>query len=102
LKAKIFVYGTLRRSEFNHHILQRLNTRFVCTGHVKGTVTHKYPAPGVPTLEHGEEQVTGEVFEVPETAFPALDCFEYGYKRVPTAILTPQGNMKAWVYWWQH
>lgn len=95
--AKLFVYGTLRRSGTNHPLLERNGGTFVSTDCVTGKLG-KY-APNLFALEEGANLISGEVFEVPDDIWPILDLFEgveHGlYHRTR---MTTSGGLRVFVY----
>lgn len=99
---KVFVYGTLRRGEHNHRLLntatfigeaQSCSANFVMTGH------------GVPFLSETPFRnlpVTGEVFEVDDATLHRLDLLEghpnwYG-RKIRRFKLRDGRHVHAWVY----
>lgn len=94
---RVFVYGTLRPGERNHgylHSARRIG------GHVTQPAftlldTGPYPA----ALDAGDTAIVGDVFEVDDATFAALDRLEdypVFYTRRP--IATDHGD--AWMYLW--
>jgi gamma-glutamylcyclotransferase (GGCT)/AIG2-like uncharacterized protein YtfP len=102
----VFVYGTLRRHEENHHYLQKAQRgpapcwtygQLFDTG-------YGYPA----MVDSGTERVYGELYLVTPAELKALDELEdyYGegcdnlYDRVRRTIHTDRGEVDAYVYVW--
>lgn len=93
---RLFVYGTLRRGEANHHLLLRATyvreavtppayTLFACDGH---------PAMG----DGGTTTVVGEVFDVDDATLATIDRLEdhpTWYRR--QLIVLADGD-SAWAY----
>ncbi len=95
--TRVFVYGTLRRGERNHHVLAgaprlgRHTTRAEYTLYDTGA----YPAATAP----GTTAVRGEVYTVDAATFEALDVLEdYPMLYTRRRIETPFG--RAWIYLW--
>lgn len=89
--ALLFVYGTLRRGEANHHLLA--DQRFVGTAwtsrRYRLTMCAGYPA--LTAVGEGEptESVPGEVWDVSASCLQILDEFEevpHLYIRQPVAL----------------
>jgi len=101
----VFVYGTLRQEEGNHHYLAgstkvaiatRTNGRLVDTG-------YGYPA----LFQDTSGRVNGELYQVSDETMRRLDQLEgyYGsgnprnhYERISVPIETDVGTIPAWVY----
>ncbi|WP_232321886.1 gamma-glutamylcyclotransferase [Photobacterium jeanii] len=97
----VFVYGTLRRGESNHALLQHAK----CLGEAvvsSGYVLHDLgPYPGVIVDKHSQAPLHGEVYQVDSETFAALDRLEEyptGYDR--ELVVTPYGA--AWLYVYLH
>jgi gamma-glutamylcyclotransferase (GGCT)/AIG2-like uncharacterized protein YtfP len=95
LNARVFVYGTLRRDEINHHLLRDANFCGCHTTAPHYSMVNLGSYPGV--VKQGRTAIQGEVYEVDAGIMAALDRLE-GY---PTAysrelIQTPWG--RAWIY----
>lgn len=73
---RLFVYGTLRKGQVNHRVLQRLDAIYVgdaCTVPAY-TMVDCGPYPAV--MIGGRTAIRGEVFDLPVSSLPALDDFE--------------------------
>lgn len=72
----IFVYGTLRQGQVNHHYLEGLST-YLGLGYIKADlyqiVGHHYPA-----VIKGDKWVAGEVYDFDPEGLEAMDHLE-GY-----------------------
>lgn len=95
MRARVFVYGTLRRGGSNHELLAQ--ARFLGEHWTEATFSmlDVGPYPGV--VEGGETEILGEVFQVNPAQFRRLDQLEdypRSYTRQP--IATPWGE--AWIY----
>lgn len=93
----VFVYGTLRQGESNHHFLNesellgRFETQPVFALHDLG------PYPG---LVAGHQSILGEVYRVDDDTLNKLDILEdvpVEYRR--ESLQTPFGS--AWIYIYQ-
>lgn len=93
--SRVFVYGTLRKGEVNHHLLD--GARF-CGDHVTQPhykMLHLGAYPGV--VSKGRTRISGEVYQVDARHMAMLDRLEgypHAYKR--KLIPTPWG--RAWIY----
>lgn len=100
----LFVYGTLKRREANHHLM--LNSYFIDEAKTK----HKYWRAGfISTYDKPIEgiepqQVEGEVYLVPVSDLKGgIDTLEghprvYTRKKVPVLLKHYQKEVKAWLY----
>ncbi|WP_223587641.1 gamma-glutamylcyclotransferase family protein [Neobacillus bataviensis] len=103
-KHLVFVYGTLRRYERNHHLLKNaecLADKCWTTGKLLDS------GSGYPYLVQSRgERVYGELYQVNDNELEALDMLEeyYGpgkdnyYDRVVQSVHTESGDYKAFVY----
>ncbi|SDN34236.1 gamma-glutamylcyclotransferase family protein [Alkalicoccus daliensis] len=100
----LFVYGTLRKGETNHALLQGLDCiaeQAYTTGNLYDT---GYGYPGY--VEEGNEKVFGEIYFLPENLLPAVDRLEgYQpgrkdnlYERITKKIITDEKEIEAVVY----
>lgn len=101
----VFVYGSLRKHEHNHHVLAG-SSLVAAQCDMKGKLYdtgHGYPAM---TLNSGEGNVYGELYRVSDEVLPSLDALEgyYGegkdnhYERSIGTVRTDQGDVEAYVY----
>ena len=88
---KIFVYGTLLRSEANAHVMQ--SAKLLGEGTVPGTLYGFGFAPGAvhpKRQEHVASSVVhGELYEVDDDLLEELDCLEnepINYTRLPVGV----------------
>ncbi|MFD1773430.1 gamma-glutamylcyclotransferase family protein [Paenibacillus rhizophilus] len=101
----VFVYGTLRQGEENHHLL--CNARPIALmAQSKGVLMDTrqgYPA----MVQEGSGVVAGELYEMPPEVLARLDELEdyYGqgnpaneYERIRAVVTTDSGQQEAWVY----
>jgi len=101
----VFVYGTLRKYEDNHHLLE--NSRLVFEqASVKGELYDT--GYGYPALFIGEGTVYGEVYEVDDQTLRKLDILEDFnerdrenslYDRTYMTVKTDKEDIKALVYY---
>ncbi len=97
-KVCLFVYGTLKRGEPLHYLLE--GARFLGEGHVRGYALYhlgEYPAVR-PASE--TSLVWGEVYEIPSELLPVLDEVEDEYQRqkVRVKMKGRDGFLQAWIY----
>jgi gamma-glutamylcyclotransferase (GGCT)/AIG2-like uncharacterized protein YtfP len=110
----LFVYGSLRK-DFNHPAHQFISRYFnlVCSATIKGRLYDlgEYPA-ALPT--NTEHIIKGELYEIKRPdefcyAIAQLDDYEgiipeeglqALYRREIVAVSTPNGEIYAWVYWY--
>ena len=93
--ARVFVYGTLRRDEINHHLLHNAD---YCGDHTTDpgySMLHLGGYPGV--VKQGRTAIQGEVYEVDAGTMSALDRLE-GYPIVYSRELIPTPWGRAWIY----
>ncbi|MDT3429252.1 gamma-glutamylcyclotransferase (GGCT)/AIG2-like uncharacterized protein YtfP/cation transport regulator ChaC [Paenibacillus forsythiae] len=101
----VFVYGTLRQGEENHHLMK--NARAIAlmayTQGILMDTRRGYPA----MVAEGAGIVAGELYEVTPEMMTRLDELEdfHGpghpeneYERVLTDVTTDSGKREAWVY----
>jgi gamma-glutamylcyclotransferase (GGCT)/AIG2-like uncharacterized protein YtfP len=95
LNSLVFVYGTLRRDEVNHHLLKgaRYRGQHITEPCYKMVDLGAYPG----VVKCGRTRIQGEVYQVCAAEMATLDRLE-GYPRDYTRelIATPWG--KAWIY----
>ncbi len=93
----VFVYGTLRKGESNHHYLQHCEMLGIVETNPAYALFDLGPYPG---LIEGEQSVIGEVYRVDDATLVELDILEeipIEYRR--EMIETPFGP--AWIYLYQ-
>jgi gamma-glutamylcyclotransferase (GGCT)/AIG2-like uncharacterized protein YtfP len=95
LNSLVFVYGTLRRDEVNHHLLEGA---CFCGHHTTAPrfkMVNLGSYPGV--VKRGRSRIQGEVYAVGTETMSLLDRLE-GYPTAYTRelIATPWG--RAWIY----
>jgi gamma-glutamylaminecyclotransferase len=96
----IFVYGTLRKRQENHYLLDR--SKFL--GMAKTKKRYVLYGDGVPFLSRiaSVSQVTGEVYAVDDATLSRLDELEGhpdAYKREQAEVVLEDGTeLSAWIY----
>lgn len=71
---KVFVYGTLRKDEYNHIFVE--NSKFIKTAHTKPEWIF-YDLGGFPAAcANGSTAIFGEVYEVDQNTLDKLDILE--------------------------
>lgn len=93
----VFVYGTLRQGESNHHFLQSSQ---MLGSFITASEYALYDLGAYPALIKGHQSITGEVYMIDEATLMQLDILEdipVEYRR--ETIETPFGQ--AWVYIYQ-
>ena len=68
---RLFVYGTLKRHGEKHYLLE--GATFVGTGVARGFVLG---FGEFPEMKRGDAEVSGEIWDVPDHAMPAIDEWE--------------------------
>lgn len=103
-RHKVFVYGSLKRGECNHHYMA--TGRFVCRARTTPEF-RLYSLGRYPTLGRATESpcaIVGEVFEVDDAALAAIDRLEdngrlYQREQVVVHDLDDERTThRAWVY----
>jgi gamma-glutamylcyclotransferase (GGCT)/AIG2-like uncharacterized protein YtfP len=98
----IFVYGTLRKGQWNHHLL--VSSKFIEMAKTKRR--YALYGSGVPFLSRTKAltQVTGEVYAVDDGTLERLDDLEghpNAYKREQAEVVLDDGTeLKAWIYFY--
>jgi gamma-glutamylcyclotransferase (GGCT)/AIG2-like uncharacterized protein YtfP len=95
LSYLVFVYGTLRRGEANHHLLAAAEYCGVHTTLPGYRMLHLGTYPGV--VAGGSTAIEGEVYRVDGKGFAHLDRLE-AYPRLYTRKLIPTPWGRAWIY----
>ncbi|HAS6311208.1 TPA: gamma-glutamylcyclotransferase [Vibrio vulnificus] len=93
----VFVYGTLRKGESNHHYLQHSEFLGGCQS---GQEYRLYDLGDYPAVGEGNRAVSGEVYLIDDATLQVLDKLEdvpVEYRR--ETIATPFGQ--AWIYLYQ-
>lgn len=100
LTATLFVYGTLRKGQGNHHLLR--SSTFL--GLAKTKDCYALYGGSIPFLSRTESisQVTGEVYSVDGAILERLDELEghpHAYKREQAEVVLENGTeVTAWIY----
>ncbi|ACY49855.1 Gamma-glutamylcyclotransferase family protein YtfP [Vibrio alginolyticus] len=93
----VFVYGTLRKGECNHHFLS--SAQFLGQ-HETDAQFALYDLGPYPALSVGQRSIQGEVYLIDDETLSELDKLEdvpVEYRR--ESIVTPFGQ--AWIYLYQ-
>ena len=94
---RVFVYGTLRPGQRNHHYMATATHAGAYITPACFTLLDTGPYPAA--LDAGETALVGDVFEVDEDSFAALDRLEdYPIHYTRRQIDTDHGQ--AWIYLW--
>lgn len=95
LNSRVFVYGTLRRDEVNHHLLD--GARY-CGHHVTEPQYRMLDLGAYPgVVKHGRTRIEGEVYEIDSQGMVELDRLE-GYPVAYSRELIPTPWGRAWIY----
>ncbi|MGA2226610.1 MAG: gamma-glutamylcyclotransferase family protein [Syntrophobacteraceae bacterium] len=95
-----FVYGTLRKGQGNHYLLDR--SKFL--GNAKTKMRYALYGSGVPFLSRTRaiSQVIGEVYSIDDATLKRLDQLEGhpdAYKREQAEVVLQDGTeLIAWIY----
>ncbi|MCG7921012.1 MAG: gamma-glutamylcyclotransferase [Candidatus Thiodiazotropha lotti] len=93
--SRVFVYGTLRRAQVNHDLL---NSASYLGNHQTQPVYKMYHLGSYPgVVKRGSTSISGEVFLVDALTMSHLDRLE-GYPRAYTRELIPTPWGQAWIY----
>ncbi|MCV5331688.1 gamma-glutamylcyclotransferase, partial [Escherichia coli] len=93
----IFVYGTLRKGEYNHHYLS--SAQFLGL-HETDAQFSLYDVGSYPALSEGQRSIQGEVYLIDDDTLVALDKLEdVPVEYCRESIATPFGQ--AWIYLYQ-
>lgn len=96
-RVRVFVYGTLRAGERNHHILA--DQRYLGEYRTPARYTLYDTGPFPAAVAGGRTALTGEVYAVDRRCFRLLDRLEdYPTHYTRRRIATPLGG--AWIYLW--
>ena len=93
----VFVYGTLRHGEANHHLMAQ--AQWIGT-HMTPPIYSLYDLGPYPAVTEGRSTIVGEVYLIDEATLEQLDLLEdvpVTYRR--EQIDTPFGL--AWIYFYQ-
>lgn len=95
LNSRVFVYGTLRRDEVNHHLLDgaRYCGHHVTEPHYRMLDLGTYPG----VVKRGRTRIEGEVYEIDSRGMVELDRLE-GYPVAYSRELIPTSWGRAWIY----
>ncbi len=93
--SRVFVYGTLRRTQINHKLLSSASYLGDHHTHPIYKMFHLGNYPGV--VKSGNTSIAGEVYLVDGLTMSHLDRLE-GYPHAYTRELIPTPWGKAWIY----
>ncbi|MEO7932189.1 MAG: gamma-glutamylcyclotransferase family protein [Chthoniobacterales bacterium] len=111
--TRLFVYGTLQRSDPSGKAALLGRTRLLGRGKVSAQLYNLGDYPGAVPVEPGDGWVSGDVHELDDfaTQIHALDLYEgcaptdpepYEYRRELTSIAMEDGEtITAWIYWYR-
>lgn len=92
---RVFVYGTLKRSQRNAHFMQGAE---YLGQHSTDTIYSMYEFEDYPAVcEHGSHAISGEVYRIGERQFRMLDDLEW-YPHFYQRIEIPTAWGDAWMY----
>src|SRR5262245_2875894 len=106
---RIFVYGSLRKGESNHHRFEGFGKTLVATGTVAGFLLKDlgdYPA-AIPS-SNDRDRIVGEVYEIPDDLAGVLDRFEQeaDFEARPVTVVDESGDtpvrIEAEAYFFAH
>uniref|UniRef100_A0A182JQ59 Gamma-glutamylcyclotransferase family protein n=1 Tax=Anopheles christyi TaxID=43041 RepID=A0A182JQ59_9DIPT len=107
---RVFVYGTLKRGEPNHHLLANADSgyaKFICKGSTNRrfplVVATRYNIPFLLDKPGTGSYVTGEIYEVDDPLFEQLDVLEdyrklYDRQVEDINVGIEGGNLPCWLY----
>lgn len=112
INNRLFVYGTLRQLDPTGKTALIGSADYLGIGKIHGSLFNLGEYPGVVASEAGEDEVTGEVYELAD--FPqqiiALDQYEgcdpatpqpHEYRREIATVMMANGQkIEAWVYFY--
>jgi gamma-glutamylaminecyclotransferase len=93
--SQVFVYGTLRKSQVNHHLLDDATYLGLFNTQPLYKMFHLGGYPGV--VKGGGSSIEGEVYRVDALIMSHLDKLE-GYPNAYTRELIPTSWGQAWIY----
>jgi gamma-glutamylcyclotransferase (GGCT)/AIG2-like uncharacterized protein YtfP len=91
----VFVYGTLRKGEVNHHLLSDADYCGLHLTRPRYRMLHLGTYPGV--VAGGSTAIEGEIYRVGTKGLVKLDRLE-AYPRLYTRNLIPTDWGRAWIY----
>lgn len=95
--VNVFVYGTLKKGEGNHHLLAGRSV-LICENVIKGELFDLGPFPA---MKEGDGKVHGEVYAVGPETLKDLDVLEGHptfYERKPVKLLFDDMEAEAYFY----
>ena len=95
MSVQVFVYGTLKRDQRNHHYLEQ--AEFVGY-HLTDECFSMYEFDDYPAVtQDGSHAVSGEIYRVNQQQFQMLDELEW-YPRIYQRIEIRTSHELAWMY----
>ncbi|MET0123497.1 MAG: gamma-glutamylcyclotransferase family protein [Candidatus Thiodiazotropha sp. 6PLUC9] len=93
--SKVFVYGTLRKAQVNHHLLASATYVGLYNTQPHYKMFHLRGYPGV--VKGGGTSIEGEIYQVDALTMKKLDRLE-GYPHTYTRELIPSPWGMVWIY----
>jgi len=91
---RVFVYGTLKKGEYNHHFLRGCRGQPALAFNIALHAGKFYPF-----VVRGRGNAYGEVYQVNPTVMRRLDGLEAEYRRELTPVRLANGKtVEAWIY----
>jgi gamma-glutamylcyclotransferase (GGCT)/AIG2-like uncharacterized protein YtfP len=104
---QVFVYGTLKRRQINHVLLEGVGVARIRPARLLGVMLYDIAHPtrpyAYPALLRGAGQVLGELVELRDLedgllVLDHLECEGFEYHRVPCWVRVSGQLERAWVY----
>jgi gamma-glutamylcyclotransferase (GGCT)/AIG2-like uncharacterized protein YtfP len=104
---QVFVYGTLKRRQINHVLLEGVGVARIRPARLLGVMLYDIAYPmrpyAYPALLRGAGQVLGELVELRDLedgllVLDHLECEGFEYHRVPCWVRVSGQLERAWVY----
>lgn len=93
MKTLVAVYGTLRKSGWNHSLIEKS----LFLGSTRTDNSWKMLVSGIPFITKGEDSIAIEVYEVDEATFRSLDRLE-GFPNYYDRKIIDTEFGQAWIY----
>ncbi len=95
---RVFVYGTLRKGQYNHYLLNK--ARFIKDTRVDGF--QMYSRGFFPFLYEGEGSIIAELYEINQRIFFSLDLLEGYPHHYQRKIVSDVNGDEAWIYYFEN